>query len=310
MKIKIISYCFLVVCLLPSHLLLSQAAVGLRIGGSLSNYRTTERWENYELRPLPGLNAAMSFELPLWGRLSLQTELGFGQRGSRLRAESTANGHNIDFEVDQRNAAGQLERLVIKGYADFEERINYLDLPVLLKYRLRGRNLSAYLSTGINFAQAVGQGKASADFKLDERNSDLKGSSRAQQNFRDFLYEDLGFQYEIPFNLGNQGVAVTKVNQPPNNFPHHTAAQLLYPFEGSAPLSDRDNIYFNRDISLLLGAGVTWPMGDIAYCTLDLRYARGLQALNFYRAERYDHFNQSLQLSVGMAFELGGGGWR
>lgn len=299
----------LIASLLTSGLLLSQASVGLRIGGSLTNYRTTEKWENYSLKPLPGLNGQLSFELPLWGRLALQTELGYGQRGSRLKAESTANGHNIDFEVDQRDESGQLQRLIVKGYADFEERIHYLDLPVLLKYRFRGRSLSAYLSVGVAYSQAL-NGKVKVDFELDETNSDLKGSSKPKNEFRKFLIEDLGFQYELPFNLGSRGKAVTNVNQPPNNFPRHTAAQLLYPFEGSPPLGDRDNIYFNSDFSLLFGGGFSWPLGDFGYGVLDLRYMHGSRALNFYRADAYDHFNRSLQLSAGLMFELGGGGWR
>ncbi|MEM9821932.1 MAG: porin family protein, partial [Bacteroidota bacterium] len=145
-----------------SSQLFAQPAIGIRgginygavaepavIGGVLPDFKNIFGW-----------NIGVIGEIPINRSLSFQPELALNQKGFQLR-----EGLNID-----------LFKIPIPIGASAVTRVNYIDLPLLLKYKLGNQAWNAYLTAGPVFSYATGgqlQTKAQVLFDIPITSTDL-----------------------------------------------------------------------------------------------------------------------------------------
>lgn len=112
------------------------------IGLSFSNYRfdeTLDEWydSNTKVRYVFGA----SFDIPLVGGLYFQPRIYYTQKGSLIDSES--NQPWYEEVVD-----GELVSL----FDNYEEEVNYLEFPVMLKYQFLGGSYGFHIAAGPSFA--------------------------------------------------------------------------------------------------------------------------------------------------------------
>lgn len=112
--------------------LMAQASFGLRGGVNLA--KTSSKGGGIEVTTdaVTGLNLAAVLELGITENFAVQPELAFVQKGGNIK----------DF--------------------DLKTVINYLDVPVLAKYKFGGESFGAYLAAGPSFGYAL-SGKSGGD---------------------------------------------------------------------------------------------------------------------------------------------------
>ncbi|MBJ6110499.1 PorT family protein [Hymenobacter sp. BT523] len=98
---------------------------GLKAGANLASYTGTD---NTATTNKFGLNAGLTLNLELTDQLSVQPEVLFSQKGTKL----SYNEDNSDVTVflTNGNAFGR------KGSGTYSQTLNYLDVPVLLRYNV------------------------------------------------------------------------------------------------------------------------------------------------------------------------------
>ena len=138
--IKKIALLFVVA--LFSNTLFAQPAIGIRgginygsvsepavIGGVLPDFKN-----------ILGINIGIVGEIPINQSLSFQPELAFNQKGFKLQEGLTIDLFKVPLPIG----------------AKVVTRVNYLDLPLLLKYKLGNNAWNAYLTAGPVFSYATG----------------------------------------------------------------------------------------------------------------------------------------------------------
>ena len=120
----------------------TQTRVVPKAGVSISNYRygsgaNSNLDEFYDPGIVIGALFGVGVEIPLAGGLSLQPEILFVQKGSSQ--ESEIFEPYIDEEID-----GQ--RIVV--YDNIDESLNYLEVPLLLKYEFLGGSYGFHILGG------------------------------------------------------------------------------------------------------------------------------------------------------------------
>ena len=297
----------------------AQLKVGAKVGASMSRYGYSDDFSDYDAVFTPGLTGGIMLEIPFGGRFALQPEVLFTQKGSVLRA------NELNFLLTDSQTPwvdGFVFNNHIRGYADFTEKLNYVEVPLLLKYKFRGSKISSYLAAGVVFSSAVGKARATVSYTAD-KNSSSPGLDLEAETVNQYL-RDNSYRNEFDFELGtpkddiyrifpwtisglSDGPAIEDIIA----FPKRHAAMMLYPdaLIEERP-ADRDDVYNGFDLGLAVGGGINIELDDLGFIVVDFRYISGSNTLNVKEDPVYNHRNRSLQLTAGMVFELGGGGWR
>lgn len=303
----------------------AQLKVGAKVGASMSRYGYSDDFSDYDAVFTPGLTGGIMLEIPFGGRFALQPEVLFTQKGSVLRA------NKLNFLWTDSQApwvVGSTFDKYIRGYADFTEKLNYVEVPLLLKYKFRGSKISSYLAAGVVFSSAVGKARATASYTADKTESSpgLDDDDLKAETVINYLI-DIRYRNEFDFELGTPNDDIYSIIPLPISglsdgpaiddidgiiaFPKRHAAMMLYPdaLINERP-ADRDDVYNGFDLGLAVGGGINIELDDLGFIVVDFRYISGSNTLNVKEDPVYNHRNRSLQLTAGMVFELGGGGWR
>ena len=301
----------------------AQLKVGAKVGASMSRYGYSDDFSDYDAVFTPGLTGGIMLEIPFGGRFALQPEVLFTQKGSVLRA------NELNFLLTNSQTPwvdGFTFDKYIRGYADFTEKLNYVEVPLLLKYKFRGSKISSYLAAGVVFSSAVGKARATVSYTADKNSSSPDLDDLEAETVNQYL-RDNSYRNEFDFELGTPKDDIYSIIPLPIPgledgpaiddidgiiaFPKRHAAMMLYPdaLIEERP-ADRDDVYNGFDLGLAVGGGINIELDDLGFIVVDFRYISGSNTLNEKEDPVYNHRNRSLQLTAGMVFELGGGGWR
>jgi len=123
---------FLLTIILTMILNLNAQKFGFKVGLNLSGVNSSINLEDYQTEtPAKGLNGGLVFEFNPIKRLSVRSEALFSQKGYNVISDVNLNGTDI--------------------VTDFSLRMNYFEIPLLLKLKLG----PAYITAGPYFSYAV-----------------------------------------------------------------------------------------------------------------------------------------------------------
>ena len=162
---------FALIILLSSPLF-AQPAIGIRGG---INYGSVSEPEIIggilpDFKSIIGLNLALVGEIPLGNNFSFQPELAYAQKGFKIQ-----EGLNVD-----------LFKIPIPIGAKVVTKVNYMEVPLLAKYRFGSEKVNAYLTAGPVLSYATGgklQTKAQILFDIPITSTDLDLDALGYQRF-------------------------------------------------------------------------------------------------------------------------------
>jgi hypothetical protein len=218
----------------------AQTVIGLRLGGNVSDFKLSDdlyqRWNvDAKIAPTVGLFA----DIPLFGTsFSLQPEALWVQRKSFWESQDEypryyfdRNNNNVfDKDIDQRIRSQQTTKM------------NYVDVPILLKYKFRGRSSQFYLNAGVRFG--VGISAAANRNYLYQGGKDSDGKPRDGNAIDEIDTQIMFDKYQIQAN---------------------TATNKL---EFGKATSDE---YNKNDFGFVAGVGYTFEVEDVGYFSIDAR---------------------------------------
>jgi len=166
----------------------AQFYLGIKAGLNFHNFGVSKEQKEY-FRPSMkmGFQMGATAEIALSGRFGIQMEALYAQRGSKYSS-------NFELKDDQNNS------VIINA----KENLSYIEIPLLLKYNFRGREMGGYLLAGPQLGFAM-KGKWSGTFtssKSDTPINDvtLKFGSTRSDNYKKSslgLAIGAGFFYEL-----------------------------------------------------------------------------------------------------------------
>ncbi|MET6998466.1 porin family protein [Chitinophaga defluvii] len=150
--------------------------VGVHAGANFSNLSISMSNLNIKGNTKTGLIAGVSAEIPLTAGLYLQPELSFSQQGTK---------YNVPYGVISSQFPGALD----SSNWDLKSTLNYLSLPVLVKYKIPNTGLGIYI--GPQYSYLIGaqdsfkskREKHEVDSKKDYKSSDFSGVAGAEYFF-------------------------------------------------------------------------------------------------------------------------------
>ncbi len=127
----------------------AQLQIGPKVGGTLFRAALSDVASDvYTTSFIPGFTAGVGLEYSFGGRFSLAVDGLYTQKGSFYQSKVPVNL--------------TAEGLPAANFQEFEDKLNYLNFPVLVKYYLRGKDFGINLQAGIElgFLMNASQGKA------------------------------------------------------------------------------------------------------------------------------------------------------
>lgn len=127
-----VNYLFIALAMILFTGQVSAQSFGIRGGVNISKNTNDNAYPESDIKSINGLSAAVYVDIPLVKILSIQPEFNFIQKGSSTTATV----------------------LGVEGI--YKTRLNYVELPILLKARLgSSEGVHAYLALGPNFGYAI-----------------------------------------------------------------------------------------------------------------------------------------------------------
>ena len=184
MKLKIVALAAFVLAAFAAQ---SQISVGLKGGLNLAS----QPWSGvdsltsgFDFKSLPLISFGGVLEVGLTENLAVQAEANFTQKGGRQEFSADVFGISVSSKYDT--------------------RVNYLDIPVLLKYSFGGESAQGYALAGPNFGYAF-SGKVKSEVttplgsESDEQDIDFKEDNISRTDLG--LNLGLGAQFGLSDNL-------------------------------------------------------------------------------------------------------------
>jgi len=165
----------------------AQVTFGVKTGLNLSNFfeKNDDKVlsEGYKYRT--GANLGLTVDFPINNNLGIQTGLTFQNRGFRISEVKDIAGY--DLEINSKTS------------------LNYIDIPVNLKYTYELSNLNIYGLGGLYVGNAISgkyEGSSTFQGRTDETNLDIEfGNDQGEMKSLDYgLNFGLGAEYG-PFGL-------------------------------------------------------------------------------------------------------------
>jgi len=262
--------------------LTGQASFMPKIGGMLSGYRfpagTAENdlvlGEFYDAQVRKGYFLGVAVDIPLKAGLSIQPEVLYVQKGSNQISEvnqpiSITFDEPIIFE-DGTGIVG------INSFDNIEENLNYIELPLLLKYTFLGGVYGFYANVGPVLSIGI-SGESTTTL------TDVDGNTQ--------ITPELSYNELVAANVAG--------------------TDFSYPINFGTSASDH---YSRLDIGWAIGGGMYIELGK-GKLNLDLRYTNSFtnmfddqprdKGLSTYINE--EQFNNTISFSIGYAIPLSGG---
>ncbi len=119
----------------------AQISVGVKVGSNFADTRVNGLVQNLtpEQTVFTGFTAGIVGEVPVLGNLTFRPEFNYIQKGFTVSQSFDIELLGIDMPVG----------------AKARTRINYLEMPLLLKYNIGNENVKAYVIAGPNVAYAA-----------------------------------------------------------------------------------------------------------------------------------------------------------
>lgn len=200
----------------------SQTSIELRYGMNRAIWRIDDRILEDNTYTLDRIISGIGVDIPITKMFSIKPEIGYVQKGNRYIQQDTSSKEN------------------------FIDKMNYIELPVQLKFNLHYEQFTFYLSAGPNFSYAInGTNYYSRLTKTDYYQQEVK------INFSDDIFRKaevgilLGTGVSIPIWKLRLGVDVRYSNSLTNLLDENSQ----YPFKA-----------FNKGIQLcgLVGIPLSW----------------------------------------------------
>ncbi|MCB0517973.1 MAG: PorT family protein [Lewinellaceae bacterium] len=161
-----------------------QVFIGPKAGVTFSNYGlSSDDKDVYNSNLNLGFLGGVTFEIPFSSRFGMQAEVYFSQKGAIFRRnENESNTTRYPFKC-------------------VHEKLNYVEVPILFRYRFQGRPLGGFISTGGALARTFG-GKRIEGSKEKGTKRTIEVGSGAND---DYKATDIGFviggglSYELGF---------------------------------------------------------------------------------------------------------------
>jgi hypothetical protein len=125
---------------------IAQLQIGPKAGINLFRQGLSEQGgQVYSASFVPGFNAGIGLEYSFGGRFSLALDALYSQKGSFLQSKVPVQFADVNIPV----------------FHEFQDRLNYLNFPLYLKYYLRGKDFGMNLQAGIElgFLMSASQSK-------------------------------------------------------------------------------------------------------------------------------------------------------
>lgn len=238
----------------------AQLSIGVRAGGSMNRFAFPEKFDGvWTITPKFSYLGGLAVELPIGSRFALQTEVIYAKRGSNY------GNFNDAAETFDNN----------KVYVQWKTDLNYLDIPLLFKYKFRGRPVGGHLLAGLNFGTGLG-GKENPGIE----NSD--GES--------FPIE-LEIDYKKRMGLEAEDIVLFGKNSR-NDYLQGNSGLVF----GAGLSLDTEVLKYNLDFRYFLGTNSIFNPNE------DDKYSWAYDS-----TDGFDIRNRSLQLSITVFYPLGGG---
>lgn len=128
----------------------AQTSLGLKAGANFSNVTMTDQFNdllNSNLRT--GFQVAAFVDVPFGGMFGFQGEIGYVRSGAGFESIvplSAANGGPYEF----------FDGVYEPGFYEGNLTLDYLDIPLMIKYIMRGRGVQGFLMAGPHLRFATG----------------------------------------------------------------------------------------------------------------------------------------------------------
>ena len=172
------------ILIFSSACLWGQVFIGPKMGMTLSNYGlTTSDKDNYNSNLNFGLLGGATLEIPFSSTFSMQAEVYFSQKGTILNRNDNAD-------------------TTLFPYKCIHEKLNYIELPLLFRYRFQGRPMGGFITAGSAIGRALGGkrilGSKESALEKDKTNIEIgTGSTHDYKPFDIGLVIGGGLSYEI-----------------------------------------------------------------------------------------------------------------
>jgi hypothetical protein len=242
---------------------MAQSAIGIKAGPNFSNFKLSkEIGDLYNTPMMIGFQAGAAYEITFGGMFGMQIEGYYARRGSGYRAKAL-----VTEEISWNPSTGVAEDFQFRE--SFKHQVEYIDIPLLLKYNLRGRSVQAALFAGpqLSFATAAIQ--------------------------KDRVLEGTVFTIQV-----NPDGSESIVDSRPNSIAFDNVNLEL----GDGPL----DFFKKSDFSIVLGlqVGIELDMGQLVF---DARYIVGTSNIRNSSNPLNTIHNRSIGINIGYMYPLGGG---
>ena len=279
---------------LASSSLQGQIYVGAKLGLAPS-LMSFESQPNHKSNPI-FLNplAGVMVEIPIVFGFSIQPEVQFVTRGTKLKAIRTGNkakaiiaegNYFSDYSLDNlaepedrdNGKADEKERFDLPNlYENIKIKLNYVESQLMFKYEFIGGSNGLYLETGPFFSLGIGSKGTSTivnqDGKKTSDNQLIANDASITENYTDLL----------------------------KSYPNDLLLDFK-PFKG-----DRQEFQFKKsDMGIAVGAGIYKEL-DMGRLYFDARILWGLKNINGKANSSASIKSRSAQFSITYLFPLGG----
>jgi len=164
-----------------------QLSYGVKGGVGIASFGIADQFkEAFTMDPVLVVHAGGMANYQFGGKFAVQVEILFAQKGGELVSRGS------DEWVIGTDAQGNI--VTRTGVLSIEDKLNYLEIPLLLQYRFRGRQLTPYLSVGPQFGFAIGgNSKSKIDHPTNPWESDKRSLTFGGANADDYTSFDFGF---------------------------------------------------------------------------------------------------------------------
>jgi len=265
-KLIILSFFTFLICFQAQ----SQVSLGIRTGGSSNFFSLPEEITNLTLKSLIGYHAGVVAEIPIGSRLAIQAEVVYTLRGSKI---------DLRYLSERKVLLKDDTVTYAVAYENRTTSLRYIDVPLLLKYKFRGRPIGGYILAGFNFGNGIGG----------QENLTILNADKQSFKKETLLLKQLNLDKADPINFGPD-------SDPNNDYLPNNNGWIT----GAGLSLDTDLLRFNLDLRYFLGASSIWNPNEKR------------SSLNYYTwtpsdPENFFIKNRSFQLSLTVLYPLGGG---
>jgi len=124
--------------------LTAQTSIGIKAGANFSNFSmSSQLQDDFNSNLTPGFQVGGVLDIPFGGMFGVMVEGLYTRRGDAKRSK-------VDFAYLENGVA------IDQGILKVRTHLNYVDIPIHLKYNFRGRSVSTYLMAGPQLSFALG----------------------------------------------------------------------------------------------------------------------------------------------------------